>query len=463
VRLDPAEHSPARGQQYPVVVVLWFLTLVISVGVSLHGAANVLAWLSTLLGWRETSPNWTTGRLWLLRLGLAALNRPLTQAEDWVWLVDHSVQIGQCKTLVILGIRSSQWPGGRPLVHEDMELIALEPMTVSTKETVNQCLEAAVARTGIPRAIVNDCGADIHGAVRIFSARHPETIELYDIKHKAACLLKAHLQRDERWTRFISLAGTTKPAVLQTELACLAPPSQRSKARFMNVEELTEWGRKTLFLQDNPSLLEKQGLSPERVRAKFGWLEEFREALADWSAYHTEIGATLEFVRTRGLFRGAGEDLAAELPVVSEPAASLRHELVSFVTAESAKLLPGEVLPATTEVLESCFGKLKALEGSQSKSGFTGLILSLGAMVSNWTSETIREELERCRVADVMEWCRQKLGVSVQSQRQQVYSSGLPQAPAALLAIAHDKGPAVTLIGQPDQAVHLVPGATNPG
>jgi hypothetical protein len=39
----------------------------------------------------------------------------------------------------------------------------------------------------------------------------------------------------------------------------------------------------------------------------------------------------------------------------------------------------GERLPGTTEVLESCFGKLKGLEDGQSKSGFTGLVLSLGA------------------------------------------------------------------------------------
>ena len=85
------------------------------------------------------------------------------------------------------------------------------------------------------------------------------------------------------------------------------------------------------------------------------------------------------------------------------------------------KARPGERLPGTTEVLESCFGKLKALEDGQSKSGFTGLVLSLGAMVSEWTAESVQEALERCRVRDVLEWCRQHLGRSVQSQRRQAY------------------------------------------
>ena len=97
-----------------------------------------------------------TGRLWLLRIGLAALLRPKVIAEDWVWMIDHSVQIGQCKCLVILGVRLSEFPAGRPLCHQDMELIAWVPMTSSTRQTVAACLETVVARTSVPRAILND-------------------------------------------------------------------------------------------------------------------------------------------------------------------------------------------------------------------------------------------------------------------------------------------------------------------
>ena len=99
----------------------------------------------------------------------------------------------------------------------------------------------------------------------------------------------------------------------------------------------------------------------------------------------------------------------------------MREELIAFVTDESSTVRQGERLPGTTEVVESCFGKLKALEDGQCKSGFTGLVLSLGAMVSTWTAETIGEALEQCRVRDVMAWCRTMLGQSVQSQRRQAY------------------------------------------
>jgi hypothetical protein len=85
------------------------------------------------------NPDRSTGRLWLLWIGLAALLRAKTIADDWVWVIDHSIQIGQCKCLVILGKRLRDLPEGRPLGHHDTELIALVPMTSSTKQTVAAC------------------------------------------------------------------------------------------------------------------------------------------------------------------------------------------------------------------------------------------------------------------------------------------------------------------------------------
>ncbi len=404
-------------------MVRWFLSLVLTCHASIRGAANVLMFFGVETGCDAMAPDRSTGRLWLLRVGLWALLRPKRIGDDWVWLVDHSIQIGPCKCLVVLGVRLSTLPPGRPLCHEDMELIALRPMTHSTKEAVAACLEQAVAQTGVPRAILDDHGADLHGGVEIFCGHHSETVEVYDIKHKLACLLKARLERDEPWKRYARESGQAKCALQQTEMAFLVPPSQRTKSRFMNLAELVSWGRSLLALVDQPSVLNDHGISAARVQAKLGWLVAYRAGLKRWSAYHEQIAAALEFVRVHGLYVGAGVELASTLPLASGEAGALREEIIEFVTRESSKARIGECLPGSTEVLESCFGKLKTLESGQSKSGFTGLVLSLGAMVSKWTSETIREALEQCKVRTVEDWCRTKLGRTIQSQRKQAFEA----------------------------------------
>ncbi len=35
-------------------------------------------------------PSWHSARLWLLRLGYYKLMHPKIQANDWIWIIDHT-------------------------------------------------------------------------------------------------------------------------------------------------------------------------------------------------------------------------------------------------------------------------------------------------------------------------------------------------------------------------------------
>ena len=114
----------------------------------------------------------------------------------------------------------------RCLSPDDLVLIDLVPMETSTREDVAARLEDAVARTRVPRAIVDDHGVDLNGGVQIFQQSHPDTVEIYDAKHKAACLLKSRLEKNPRWMAFCTKVGQARCAVQQTELGALTPPAQ---------------------------------------------------------------------------------------------------------------------------------------------------------------------------------------------------------------------------------------------
>ena len=124
---------------YAVGHVILFVSLVLSTATSLRGANQVMALMMSMFALPVATPSWSTGRLWLLRLGYYKLTRPKAQADDWVWIADHTVQLGPEKCLVILGLRLSALPAsGRLLTHEDVEPLALLPVTTSTGEVVYQ-------------------------------------------------------------------------------------------------------------------------------------------------------------------------------------------------------------------------------------------------------------------------------------------------------------------------------------
>jgi hypothetical protein len=381
-------------------------------------------------------PHYTSVRLWLLRVGLHKLNRPKEQASDWVWIIDHSNQIGTERCLLILGVRVSQLPlPGKdyPLRLEQMEPIELEPVAVSDKQVVFRQLEASAVKCGVPCAIIDDHGGDVAGGVQLFREAHPETIEIYDITHKSACMLKVRLENDEQWKAFAANAGKTKCNIQQTEWAFLVPPSQRSKARFMNLGTLIAWGAKTLAIVDNPGPEVLQHGTQERLQEKLGWLRQFREPLRVWSEMERTIDVTVDFVRTQGLYREAAKDLRKRLRklTVGPSARGLGKDLVQFVADQARQVRPGERLPACSEVIETCFGKFKAMEREQAKGGFTGLLLALAACVAERTQDVVHEALQKTKTKDVIAWIKTKLGTTVGSKRRAAYRAAAARHPAA--------------------------------
>ena len=232
-----------------------FLSLVLSAAASMRCAGRAIEIMGAVLELPLPTPSWYAGRLWLQRLGYYKLTRPKVQAADWVWIVDHTVQIGKEKCLVILGIRLQDLPpAGSCVGHEDVEAIELVAVERSNGEVVYQQLEAAVEKTGEPREIISDHGTDLHAGIAKFCQHHPQTSAIYDIKHKTAAILKRELEQDADWNVFIRSAGETKRQVQQTALAALAPPNQKTKARYMNVDVLVAWGQTTLtWLDQSPS------------------------------------------------------------------------------------------------------------------------------------------------------------------------------------------------------------------
>ena len=67
----------------------------------------VLQSLDWLLPFEGARPAANTGQNWILRIGLYELNRPKEMADDWVLILDHTIQIGKVKCLIVVGFRLS--------------------------------------------------------------------------------------------------------------------------------------------------------------------------------------------------------------------------------------------------------------------------------------------------------------------------------------------------------------------
>jgi hypothetical protein len=415
--------------QYSLGVVASSLGMVLRTGTPLQRVGDVLSmhWNWSRLNVKPAS--YYSVRLWLLRLGLHQLNRAKVRADDWMWIMDHTMQLGDQKCLIIVGIRQSCWNAeNRVLSHEDVELIDLVPVTESNGKVVYRQLQAAAAKTGVPRAIVSDHGSDLHAGVKRFRRAHRTTAWLYDIKHKTACLLKHALKGDASWQAFVEKAHRFKQQVSLTSLAALAPPQQRSKARYMNLDVLTDWARESLLLLDHRQALRKAGLKVRRVEEKLGWLRKFAPQVRRWSEMLSLIGMVEHYVRHEGIHAKAAEELAAKLPRSATPAVQrLRKQLLEFIAVQGQQASGDERLLGSSEVLESIIGRFKHLAGERGHHGLTGMVLSIGALVGKLGLTTVQAAMTETTTNQVWNWCRSHLGATVQSVRQRIRQSLHPE------------------------------------
>lgn len=396
-------------------------------GVSFRGCSAAIEVLEDSLPSFHAIPAPNTTQSWLLRLGLYELTRPKEKADDWVFLIDHTIQLGSFKCLLIVGVRISVWMKlDRPLAHEDLNVLTLEPLEQSNGEIIFEQLNTAAALVGPPAAVINDHGSDIVNGVQKFTENNPVTRACYDIAHQAAIILKHELEADHRWEAFTTHCGQTQPKIKQTELAHLAPPTQKVKGRYMNLGPLITWGEKLLALLDTPKYARPSDQNLRRLHEKLGWVRDFRRALRDWNDIHRVTDHVLSYARKEGYHAKADEQLRTQLDTIVRTRSGRRvaKALEQFVKEQSAGLKRGESLPASTEVLESLIGKGKRMQGQHSREGFTKMILGMAATVGTLTQSRIVQALQIVRNVDLHKWCEEHLGRSLTAQRRQALPAG---------------------------------------
>jgi len=388
----------------------------------MNSASKILPLMFNL----KRTPSLNSGKSWMLKLGYYNLRKNQTIADDWIYIVDHSIQLGKEKLLLILGIRAKDLPKDRALKYEDTEIIDLQPVKTSTGKIVYEQLKDAFKRTGVPRAIVSDRGSDINLGVKKIQKENSNTVHIYDLKHKIALIIKNILEADDEWSKFKIFANFVTKKLQNTVIAGYRPPKQKEKARYMNIEGLVCWGDKISIQYE--ILQQKQTKTEEEIKLE-GVIEDivkFKESIESWVEMVMVFELIERFMNIHNLQSNSYEkfhELHGDklLNIKTAKARGLATQILSFIKEQQSVCNEDERLLHSSQLIESLFGKLKSLEKEQSKSSFTSLILSIGAVVSKTTSDVLKKALETVNVNMINEWSKEKVGTTIQAQRKKLY------------------------------------------
>lgn len=369
-------------------------------------------------------PHYSTIRLWMLRNACAQLNVPAEAADEWALLGDSTCAVGLTQCFMVLGVNMKAWKTrkDRTLFHTDVRVFEVCPTSRSTGDAICGAFQKATHRVkGQVSMLLSDQGSDVKRGGKLYTEIHPEVCHIFDIPHKLSGLLEKNLGKNEIFLEFAKQLNHTRRLVAQTELAALMPPSQRGKGRFMNVALYLNWPLKIQEAKRENRLVD---IPEERYQKYFGWIDKYLPFIKLWKQKVDMTEIIKEIVRKKGLSQQVSKELEQLLPERQSTDFEVqlfRKLALNCVQEESNKLNAEQIVPGSTEVLESIFGKFKYLIG-QSVKEITGNSLRLVGLAgpSPSVAET-KSFLEQCSTMDLNNWICNKIGPSLQSLRRRYF------------------------------------------
>ena len=363
----PSDHRPACGDKTALVCLALQLFLVARIGV--RAVSRVLAVVGPHLGLTkvpcpQTIRNWVT-RLSIVRLQLAAsfTGAPLSQepfSNGLSWMLDVSIGLGAGKILAVLALdaRHHQHNLAAPSLRQ-VRCVAVAVAASWTGDTIAAFLQRVIAVLGRPAAYLKDGGTDLQKAVRVVGEHGLPSLAIDDISHAVATLLKRHYHQHPLLATFLSACGQVSGKLKQTLLACLAPPTVQTKARFMNLHRLVLWADRLLRL--SPPGRAAHGSALEKLRACLDQLPSCKAFLTRFRADALPLLECQKMLKTQGL---SHRTLTKCEPLINAISSSpVRRDFASYLQVQLATATTlglAEVgLPISSDPIESLFGLAK--------------------------------------------------------------------------------------------------------
>jgi hypothetical protein len=402
-QLEARRHGLAIRPKVDVVYLA--LQLFLEARLGFRAVSRVLTLLALALGITrapcpQTIINWVM-RLSIVRIDVVRTLRgvPLSQApftNGLIWMIDISIGLGTGKILAVLAVDAHHHQRAPDaLALHDVHCIGVCVADSWTGDAIAEVLKHLIAQMGRPAAYLKDGGSELHKAVELLAEQRLLSPCIDDISHAVAGMLKRSYQHHPAFERFVSACGRVSGKLKHTLLACLAPPTVRTKARFMNVHRLFTWAE--LLLTLSPPGGAKASSILARLRACMDELPACKDLIKRFRADAQGLLGCQKILKTQGLCH---DTLAQCEPLIEAmPSTALRLEFRAYLAyqLDIAKTLGLDHvgLPISSDTIESLFGVAKHHGVGQTQDA-ARIALRLPALCGAPTPEEAEQVLGVC-------------------------------------------------------------------
>ncbi len=404
--------------------------LVIQGVISYRSTSRVLALFNAATGltggW---VPHFTSVINWTLRLGLGLLKQVKPVKQSWLAIIDHSIDIGTKKALVVLRVLAdilSQKDGAVQL--QDCECIGLRVSETVNGDSIALELDDIFKQAGSPAAVIKDCDRTLNKGVTLWRKKQDIDIPVIeDISHVMAGALKKQFEQTDDYQKFTSLVSKGAKKLRQTASAFLAPPKLRAKGRFLSIGRLGLWGEKMLdALNAEKNTHDNDTLN--KLRAALPDFDDLRPFIRDFADTANIVSQVMEILKNNGLNRvtsGKCRRLAKTLPDDSEVKKRLLDWQKRHITVK--KQTTRFPLPVSSDIIESLFGRFKHVLERSPQADMNRSVLLIPALCGNLDETIIIQALDNARHDALKEWEQDNIPYTMRKKRLEFFSGAKPK------------------------------------
>lgn len=370
-------------------------------------------------------PHFTSVINWTLRLGLGLLTQVTPIREQWAAIVDHSIDIGTKKALVVLRIPLDVLTKRQTaLTLADCECIGLKVSEKVNGESIADDLNAIFAQAGDPSVIIKDCDRTLQKGVRLCAQkRSTEYPVIDDIGHVVARALKAEYEQSTAYKQFTSLTAKGAKRLRQTRLASLVPPKLRSKGRFQSIGKLGQWGKKMLNILDFSGPPEK-GSALEKLRQVFAELSVVEPFIHDFANTAKITSKLMKILKNKGLDLTSYQQCQHLIEKLDKPSKVKTH-LQDWLQKHKKiqQQFPLTSLPVSSDIIESLFGHFKHIIERSPQADMNRTTLLIPALCGNHNEAIVLQALKHTRQHDLNNWDKENIPYTVRKERYQLLNN----------------------------------------
>jgi hypothetical protein len=368
-------------------------------------------------------PHFTSIINWSLRYGLGLLKQVSKLDQPWAAIIDHSIEFGPKKVLVVLRVNLLLLQEGAAISLNDCECIGIKIREKVNGELVALDLKAIFEKSGAPTLIIKDCDAALNKGCQLWIEQSRTPIPIIpDIGHIGGNALKAEFNNTRRFNLFVKIATLGANKLRQTLLAFAMPPKLRDKGRFQGLKVLSIWAENMLHLfQDKERVKEDEDL--KKIKKVFAGLVALKSFIISFSLTILATNQIMKILKREGF---SNNNYKKSIEILNTlPKKSKTCKRLSDWLKETFKVyndLGFKSIPVSSDIIESLFGKFKYTNSRSSTSEMNKSVLLIPALCGVQNHERISKAINLTTHNDLIDWELKEVGETIKKKKNKFFA-----------------------------------------